>query len=770
MTQGPPRYLLGLAVLFWAAITERIVPGLMCAFLIEGANWTRVRWAFGEKASLVAWRLSVLFLVMAMALVLLQGGSRLTAMSRVFTWLPVILIPLQFVQSYGTSRTLALSTFSMMVRRRRAHALAHGLPYREVRFGFGYAYLCGTLLACSLGENAGAPWFYAGLVLIVFWAFISMNWKSVGLATTLALILCALGGIGGQKGLTALYMYVTMGHLSPDTDPQLNNARERNTSIGDMGKLKQSPEIVWRLLQERGPLPRLLRVASYNTYNGTMWQASIPKDRNSDAKDFEALPELGNPANPDDPEDSFQICPPGLPNQSVAIDPSLNRFRIRGVISDRGGLFPLPANAASLHRFAFEELERNSFGTFKIKPSQPVSDANVLWGEPFATEAPPWESIISDGRAYPRMSAIRAFSLHPVKRGRTMVPLSLAEAGILKQGRYQGRPWPWYSMAVIRPKWKLVQPDLSIPTREAKVLKEVADELDLRNGSTLERIERLREYFLTNFRYSRYNSVPTDLKKWARNNRDRTDWLRQGDRTLIGTFLQYTRAGHCEFFATSGALLLREAGIPTRYVSGFAVVERNQKTGETVIRGTHAHAWCRAWDEESKRWIDVDLTPPDWTGMETPRMSRFQNFQDAMQRLREDLLVWRDQPGHMAIITAVLLTPVIVGLGFLGRNLWKSRQQLEATKRKKRGPVVLAETPLLSLEKTARKILGERPPGQPLGPWLMQLSSRIPSPELLADALRMHHSLRFDPQPGDPEIGSRLQALVRELKAQLARR
>lgn len=321
---------------------------------------------------------------------------------------------------------------------------------------------------------------------------------------------------------------------------------------------------------------------------------------------------------------------------------------------------------------------------------------------------------------------------------------------------------------LVRPKLRLVQPDLAIPAKEEDVLKQIVDELGLREGSTFQRIERLREFFLTNFRYSRYNSVPKDLEDWSRNNRDRIVWLNQGDRTLIGMFLQYSRAGHCEFFATSAALLLRESGIPTRYVSGFAVVERNQKTGETVIRGTHAHAWCRAWDEASQQWIDVDMTPPDWTGMETPRMSRFQNLQDSLQRFREDLLVWRDQPGHMAIITAVLLAPVLVGLGFLGRNLWKSRQQLEATKRQKRGPVVLAETPLLSLEKTARKILGERPPGQPLGPWLMQLSSRISNPDLLAEAVKIHHGLRFDPQPGDPETGSRLQALVRELKGQLA--
>ena len=154
----PPRFLLGAALLFWGVMTERVVPGLACALLVEGAHWTRVRWNFGDKAFLNAWRLSVLFLLVAMVLVLLNG-ARLTAMSVVFTWLPVVLMPLQFVQGYGMSTTTTLATFSMMVRRRREHALKHGLPFREIRFGFGNVYLCATLLASCLGARADTPAF-----------------------------------------------------------------------------------------------------------------------------------------------------------------------------------------------------------------------------------------------------------------------------------------------------------------------------------------------------------------------------------------------------------------------------------------------------------------------------------------------------------------------------------------------------------------------------------------------------------------------------------
>ena len=148
-------------------------------------------------------------------------------------------------------------------------------------------------------------------------------------------------------------------------------------------------------------------------------------------------------------------------------------------------------------------------------------------------------------------------------------------------------------------------------------------------------------------------------------------------------------------------------------------------------------------------------------------MSRFQDLQDRIQRWREDLLVWRDQPGHMAIITAVLLAPIIVGMAFVGRNLWRSRQQVAADKKRLRGPLVHAETPLTALEKPARRILGERPPGLPFGAWLLQLSPSMQHPAALADALRIHQRLRFDPGEKSPALLEELRLMVEEIRRQL---
>jgi hypothetical protein len=298
----------------------------------------------------------------------------------------------------------------------------------------------------------------------------------------------------------------------------------------------------------------------------------------------------------------------------------------------------------------------------------------------------------------------------------------------------------------------------------------VADEIGLRERATVAgKIECLRSHFLGKFRYTRYNSVPVDIKTLAEQDRKVGAYVKAKDPTMLGTFLQFTRAGHCEFFATASALLLREVGVPTRYVSGFAVKEVDRETGEVLVRGTHAHAWCRAWDEAGKRWIDVDLTPPDWANQEPDQITRLQQMRDWIQLQRENLLVWREQPGNMAIITACLLAPLVIGLAFIGRNLWRSRSRVDAGKTG-RPDAAVPVTPLSALEKPARKWLGERPPGMPLAPWLCQLSPRLPEPALLMQAVALHQRLRFDPAESDTGQLEELRQLVARLRRDLAGR
>ena len=73
-------------------------------------------------------------------------------------------------------------------------------------------------------------------------------------------------------------------------------------------------------------------------------------------------------------------------------------------------------------------------------------------------------------------------------------------------------------------------------------------------------------------------------------------------------FLLTKPNAHCEYFAQGAAYLLRLADIPTRYMTGFVVAERNEYGDFWVARNAHAHAWCEVWDEH-RGWVIVEATP-----------------------------------------------------------------------------------------------------------------------------------------------------------------
>lgn len=81
-----------------------------------------------------------------------------------------------------------------------------------------------------------------------------------------------------------------------------------------------------------------------------------------------------------------------------------------------------------------------------------------------------------------------------------------------------------------------------------------------------------------------------------------------GEKDPILYFLMESKRGHCEFFASSLALLLRAEGIPTRLINGYRAQEFDMQTNEYVVRESNAHAWVEVMIPE-KGWVRFDPTP-----------------------------------------------------------------------------------------------------------------------------------------------------------------
>ncbi len=95
------------------------------------------------------------------------------------------------------------------------------------------------------------------------------------------------------------------------------------------------------------------------------------------------------------------------------------------------------------------------------------------------------------------------------------------------------------------------------------------------------------------------------------------------ENTLSGveTFLTKTHEGYCVQYASSLVLLLREAGIPARYVEGYIATGFYNHRGEdavsrykTTVRDSNAHAWVEVW-YDGIGWVQYETTPEYYDAM-----------------------------------------------------------------------------------------------------------------------------------------------------------
>lgn len=77
----------------------------------------------------------------------------------------------------------------------------------------------------------------------------------------------------------------------------------------------------------------------------------------------------------------------------------------------------------------------------------------------------------------------------------------------------------------------------------------------------------------------------------------------------LADFLFNVKTGHCEYFSTAMAVMLRTRDIPARVVNGFLPGEYNEAAGAYTVRQSDAHSWVEVYFPESGSWVTFDPTP-----------------------------------------------------------------------------------------------------------------------------------------------------------------
>lgn len=291
--------------------------------------------------------------------------------------------------------------------------------------------------------------------------------------------------------------------------------------------------------------------------------------------------------------------------------------------------------------------------------------------------------------------------------------------------------------------------DLVLPPEETPALDRVAEELGLSNASPEESLSRISAFFAKHFVYAIWRGKAH---------------LPRRNRTALESFLFEHRSGHCEYFATATTLLLRRAGIPARYVVGYAVEE--QKGKYYVVRERHAHAWAQAWIHGA--WREVDNTPGTWVAAEANRAPFWEPLRDALSRIAFEFSKWRWGKGEWKRYLLWFLWPLLFLA--MARLLWN--RPWRRAHPAQLAPLHAEPWPGLDSEfyRIEQELVGQgldRHSGETLASWLNRLredghQNGGKPMRVLEPILAWHYRLRFDPRGLNPEERGQMKRAVEE--------
>jgi protein-glutamine gamma-glutamyltransferase len=137
---------------------------------------------------------------------------------------------------------------------------------------------------------------------------------------------------------------------------------------------------------------------------------------------------------------------------------------------------------------------------------------------------------------------------------------------------------------------------LQLPPMAPRI-RTLAEEVTAASADQWEAAQRLTAHLSEAFRYTRVLRRTTELDP-------------------VDEFLFVQRAGNCEYFAASLAVLLRSLGIPARVVNGFQRGEWNPYGKYFLVRLRDAHSWVEVFIEGAG-WLTLDPSPRGGTDATT---------------------------------------------------------------------------------------------------------------------------------------------------------
>jgi transglutaminase-like putative cysteine protease len=264
----------------------------------------------------------------------------------------------------------------------------------------------------------------------------------------------------------------------------------------------------------------------------------------------------------------------------------------------------------------------------------------------------------------------------------------------------------------------------------------------------------------------------------------------------LAHFLFVRKKGHCEYFASAMAVMLRTLGIPSRVIAGFQSGVFNPVTASQIVRASDAHSWVEAWIA-GKGWTTYDPTPADPRASAPGLAGRISFLLDAAGEFWQDWVLsydlerqaalasrmqesgrtlhfpwtsgvgdwWTGKAGSLwaffgAVAMLVAIAVVLLLFGPTWARWWRDRQRVQ---RARRGEAQSSDATLLYQRMLA--MLARRGFQKP--PWLTpaEFARVLPASELAAvvdELTSAYNAFRFG---GERAAAPRMVQLLERLEA-----
>jgi hypothetical protein len=148
---------------------------------------------------------------------------------------------------------------------------------------------------------------------------------------------------------------------------------------------------------------------------------------------------------------------------------------------------------------------------------------------------------------------------------------------------------------------------------------------------------------------------------------------------VVDYFLFELQEGYCDYYATAMVVLARAAGIPARYVIGYASGSYNPYEAHYVISEANAHAWVEVYFP-GYDWIEFEPTA-GLPAIERPAEAQTFDWPEPQGDLTPAANLWdfSEWLGWLRILGAVLLLVLVRFLWALAGGWWLRRMEPVAT-------------------------------------------------------------------------------------------